>query len=76
MLQHKNRPKDLDTIADADFLQMFRWLNNFALPLIGFSHIIRQPEEGAFLVFHKRRAIVHIVNDFMQPGEGRVVPDQ
>ncbi|KAB1108364.1 hypothetical protein F4V89_29385 [Neorhizobium galegae] len=76
MLQHKDRPEDLDTISDADFFKMFWRLNNLALPLICFAHIVSQPKERAFFVFHNRRALIHVMDDFMQPSQGRIVSDE
>lgn len=56
--------------------KMFRRLNNFTLPLICSAHIVGQTKERSFLVFHNRRVLIHVMDDFMQPDEGRGVSNK
>jgi len=76
MLHPKDRPGDPNVISDADFFKMFRRLNNLTLPLICSAHIVGQPKERGVLVFHNRRVLNHVMNDFMQPDQGRAVSNK
>jgi hypothetical protein len=76
MLQPKDRPEDPNAISDADFFKMFRRLNNLTLPLICSAYIVGQPKERALLAFHNSRVLIHVMDDFIQPGKGRVVSNK
>ncbi len=76
MLQSKDRPEDPNVISDADFFKMFRRLNNLTLPLICSAHIVGQPKERALPAFHNSRVLIHVMDDFMQPDQGRAVSNK
>ncbi|QDG94275.1 hypothetical protein NIBR502774_14105 (plasmid) [Rhizobium sp. NIBRBAC000502774] len=76
MLQPKDRPEDPNAISDADFFKNVRRLNTLTLPLICSAHNVGQPKERSFLVFHNRRALIHGMDDFIQPDKGRVVSNK